>query len=119
MEKVLGVGGIFFRSRDPERLRKWYAENLGIPDSDFGHMFVGEGATVWSPFSMDTEYFGSSGQTFMINYRVENLDRMLEQLKAAGATVDQHTMDEEYGKFGWAFDPEGNKFELWQPPEEK
>lgn len=116
MEKVAGIGGIFFRSENPEMLRKWYADNLGIPESDFGHVFEATGQTVWSPFSKDTEYFGSSTQAFMINYRVTNLDAMLAQLRANGAEVDEKVEDYDYGRFGWASDPEGNRFELWQPP---
>jgi len=115
MEKVLGLGGVFFRSEDPEKLRRWYADNLGIPYEEFGHMFEATGITVWSPFAKDTEYFGPSGQAFMLNYRVENLDAMLEQLRAAGADVDEKVEDYDYGRFGWASDPEGNRFELWQP----
>jgi len=117
MEKVAGIGGIFFRSADPAKLRKWYADNLGIPDEEYGHMFEGAGQTVWSPFSNDTDYFGTGGQTFMVNYRVSNLDAMVAQLRAAGVEVDEKTEDYEYGRFAWASDPEGNRFELWQPPE--
>jgi predicted enzyme related to lactoylglutathione lyase len=118
MERVLGIGGVFFRSRDPVKLRKWYADHLGIPDESFGHMFLADGPTVWSPFAMDTEYFGGSGQTFMINYRVKNLDSILEQLRKADVTVDHRIEDTEYGRFGWGTDPEGNRFELWEPPKE-
>lgn len=116
MEKVAGVGGIFFRSENPEMLRKWYADHLGIPNEEYGHMFDGPGQTVWSPFSKDTEYFGKSGQTFMVNYRVTNLDAMVAQLRSTGVDVEENTEDYEYGRFAWASDPEGNRFELWQPP---
>ncbi len=75
------------------------------------------GSTVWAPFPADTNYFGASGQSHMFNYRVRNLDAMLEQLRAAGATVDENIQVMEFGKFGWATDPEGNRFELWEPAE--
>lgn len=110
----MGIGGVFFRAKDPAGLRKWYAENLGIPDEDWGTMFEGEGQTVWSPFAADTDYF-KTPQHFMINYRVADLDAMLVQLRANGVSVDEEVVDESYGKFGWATDPEGNRFELWQP----
>jgi predicted enzyme related to lactoylglutathione lyase len=71
---------------------------------------------VWSPFPGDTDYFGSAGQQGMVNYRISNLDAMLEQLRAAGVEVDDRVEEHEYGRFGWAVDPEGNRFELWQPP---
>jgi predicted enzyme related to lactoylglutathione lyase len=114
MEKVAGIGGVFFRSKDPAALRQWYADNLGIPDSEWGTMFEPTGQTVWSPFAADTEYF-KTPQTFMINYRVTDFDAMVAQLRANGIKVEENTEDLSYGKFGWATDPEGNRFELWQP----
>ena len=116
MEKVAGIGGIFFRSKDPAALRQWYADNLGIANEEWGTMFEPTGQTVWSPFSAETDYF-KTPQAFMINYRVADLDAMLAQLRANGVAVDDEVMDESYGKFGWATDPEGNRFELWQPKE--
>src|SRR5579863_139158 len=118
MEKVVGIGGIFLKAKDPVALRKWYEAHLGIPDSEWGHMFEPTGQTVWSLFPDTTEYFQPSQREFMINYRVSDFDAMIKQLRDAGVTVDEKTEDQEYGKFGWAMDPEGNRFELWQPPAE-
>jgi predicted enzyme related to lactoylglutathione lyase len=120
LERVTGIGGVFFRAKDPEGLGRWYAENLGIALEDFGgatFRWQGDGTTVWSPFPADTEYFGSRDQQGMINYRVSDLEAMRAQLRAAGAEVDEHVEEHEYGRFGWAVDPEGNRFELWEPPE--
>ncbi|HEX5472827.1 MAG TPA: VOC family protein [Lacipirellulaceae bacterium] len=121
METVLGIGGIFFKARDPKKLAEWYREHLGVP-VEMGDQYAtlvssapGE-PTVWSTFSQDTDYFGSGDARLMINYRVCDLDAMLIQLRAAGVPVIDHTEDSEFGRFGWATDPEGNRFELWQPP---
>jgi predicted enzyme related to lactoylglutathione lyase len=112
VERVRGIGGVFIRARDPDALRAWYAENLGVED-----MFAAESGdlTVWSVFPADTDYFGPSQQQSMLNYRVRDLDAMLAQLRAAGAVVDDRVEEYEYGRFGWAMDPEGNRFELWEP----
>ena len=118
MERVVGIGGIFLKARDPVALRKWYAHHLGIPDSEWGCVFEPTGQTVWSLFPETTDYFLPGQKEFMINYRVENLDAMLKQLRDAGVAVDEKTEDHEYGRFGHASDPEGNRFELWQPPAE-
>jgi predicted enzyme related to lactoylglutathione lyase len=119
MERVIGIGGVFFRARDPAMLSAWYREHLGIEiDDGFnGHRFGATGETIWSIFPMNTTYFGPSLKGSMINYRVESRDRMLAQLKAAGANVDAEIEDSEYGRFGWATDPEGNRFEIWEPPQ--
>ena len=122
MERVTGIGGAFFRSRDPDALARWYSENLGInamsSDSD-EVWWQAEGPTVWAPFNEDTDYFGRRDQAWMINFRVTDLDAMLEQLRAAGASVDGAVQElEGIGRFGWASDPEGNRFELWQPAPE-
>lgn len=116
-ERVLGIGGVFFRSNDPETLKRWYGEHLGIQLEDFGAVFTAvEGdMTVWAPFAPDTEYFGPSGQEAMVNYRVSNLDAMLDQLRVAGVDVDERVENHEYGRFGWATDIEGHRFELWEP----
>ncbi len=120
MEKVLGMGGVFFKARDPKALAAWYREHLGVPvepDQTYGAM-VSAGAgeqTVWSAFAADTKYFGTGSAPFMFNYRVRNLEAMLAQLRAAGAQVEDRVEDYGYGKFGWATDPEGNRFELWEP----
>lgn len=124
MERVTGIGGVFLRATDPKALVDWYRTHLGIePAEDFeGHVFhwsedpaAVEGSTTWALFPADTSYFGESRQTCMINYRVEDLDRMLGQLRAAGVVVDERVEKSQYGSFGWAVDPEGNRFELWQP----
>ncbi len=120
MERVTGVGGIFFKSSDPKTLVAWYREHLGLPVDEYGFVtFPTAGdpgpCTTWSPFAQDTTYFEPSKASFMLNYRVKNLDAMLAQLRAAGVTVDEKVQDEPYGRFGWAMDPEGNRFELWEP----
>lgn len=118
MERVQGIGGVFFRARDPQSLARWYEQHLGIPIEEWGGSVMRAEAgdvTVWSPFRDDTEYFGPSGQQLMINYRVGNLDAILEQLRAAGVEVDDNRHEDENGRFGWAVDPEGNRIELWQP----
>jgi len=125
MERVRGVGGVFFRCENPAALQGWYVEHLGLEPDDDGYIQFrwqdGEtperpGRTIWAPFPADTTYLGSPGAPFMINYRVDNLDRMLDQLRAAGCPVDDRTETSEFGRFGWATDPEGNRFELWEPP---
>jgi predicted enzyme related to lactoylglutathione lyase len=123
MAKVTGLGGFFFKSRDPKALAEWYGKHLGLPISDFGGAMFGEdekrpGFTLWSPFKDDTDYFKPSSRDFMINFRVDDLDAMLQQLRAAGAQVDEKIQDYEYGRFGWFMDPEGNRVELWQPAAE-
>ncbi len=124
MERITGIGGIFFKAANPEQLQEWYRVNLGIEPTADGTpvLFWRErenpdalGSTVWAPFPADTDYFGASGQSHMFNYRVRNLEAMLEQLRAAAATVDENIHVMEFGKFGWATDPEGNRFELWEP----
>jgi predicted enzyme related to lactoylglutathione lyase len=115
--EVAGIGGVFFRARDPEALRAWYARHLGIEMEDFGTVFTAtEGdQTVWAPFPADTDYFGAGRQQLMVNFRVRDLDAMLEQLRGAGVEVDERVHEMEFGRFGWAVDPEGNRFELWEP----
>lgn len=117
MERVLGIGGIFVRSADPEALRAWYETHLGIRiESWGGNAFVAEAgdATVWSIFPGETEYWPRDQQT-MVNYRVPDLEAMLAQLRAAGVTVDERIEEQEFGRFGWAVDLDGNRFELWEP----
>ena len=116
MERATGIGGVFFRARDPDALRRWYAEHLGIDVQDYGGASFEGGPTVWSIFAAETDYFGPSGQQSMVNYRVSDLDAMLAQLREAGASVEDKVEESEFGRFGWATDPEGNRFELWQPP---
>jgi predicted enzyme related to lactoylglutathione lyase len=121
MAKVIGLGGIFFKSRDPKALSAWYAQHLGLPVDDWGGVRFDEdekrkGYTLWSPFAADTDYFGPSAQPYMINLRVDDLDGLLAQLREAGVTVDENIQDSEFGRFGWIWDPEGTRVELWQPP---
>ncbi len=123
MERVRGIGGVFFKSRDPGALGAWYRDHLGVPLEDWGGAVFrwaehdrGGASTVWTPFAADTTYFAPSDGPLMLNFRVDDLDRMLAQLRAAGATVVDKIDDSEFGRFGWALDPEGNKIELWQPP---
>ena len=123
MERVTGIGGIFLKARDPKGLAAWYRDHLGVPieeDQVYGTFTAGTDPaspeqTVWSAFPEDTTYFEPSEAPFMVNYRVANLDAMLAQLRAAGATVEDTVEDYAYGRFGWASDPEGNRFELWEP----
>ena len=117
MERVAGIGGVFLRGGDSDALRAWYAANLGISLEEWGgSVFQAESGdvTVWSIFAGDTEYWPQTQQV-MVNYRVRDLDAMLAQLRAAGAEVDDKVEENELGRFGWAVDPEGNRFELWQP----
>lgn len=114
MEKVVGIGGIFFKANDAEVLRRWYQEKLGIDvDPAWGGAMFDQ--TVWSIFSEALRYFEPSTKPFMINYRVRDLDAMLEQLRAAGVEVDAKVDETDFGRFGWAMDPEGNRIELWEP----
>lgn len=121
-EKVSGIGGIFFKVRDVARMTAWYREHLGICTEDGHADFVWRehdrpdaiGRTVWSVFPADTNYFGPARPAFMINYRVSNLDRMLAQLRQSGVAVEK-IEDNDYGRFAWITDPEGNRIELWEP----
>ena len=122
MKRVTGIGGIFFKARDPVALSAWYAKHLGVPVQDWGGAAFrwsddphqASGTTAWSPFKADTDYFGPGPQTFMVNYRVDDLRALLEALKAEGCKVDERVEDSEFGKFGWVVDPEGNRVELWE-----
>ena len=120
MERVTGIGGVFFKARDPKALVAWYRDHLGVPVDEHGNVTFATRedpgpSTVWAPFAADTSYFAPSTASFMINYRVRDLTAMLAQLRAAGASVDDKIMDEPYGRFGWVMDPEGNRVELWEP----
>jgi len=145
MERVTGIGGVFIKAKDPLALREWYREHLGIDVQAWGgttfHWGTDaqpspDGATVWSVFDASSDYFSPSTSTYMINYRVADLDALLAALRAEGCEVieaprpagsegpeasadsDEPTagVTTEYGKFGWVMDPEGNKIELWEPP---
>ena len=125
MEKrVIGLGGVFFKSEDSATLRDWYNKHLGIESESWGAVFEWRRkdnpddltSTAWNPFKKDTTYFEPSKKDFMINYQVENLYDLLTQLAEEGVTIIGEPQDSEYGKFGWIIDPEGNKIELWEPP---
>ena len=125
--KVLGVGGRFFRSANPANLGEWYARTLGFDVEEWGQtrgtsfspQHMPENAfTVWSAFTADTEYFGESGQSYMINLVVDNLDEALKNVAAAGGIVLDGREEHDFGRFGWFVDPDGNRVELWEPPEE-
>ncbi|MGQ0723356.1 MAG: VOC family protein [Candidatus Eiseniibacteriota bacterium] len=124
MRRVTGIGGVFFKAKDPDALREWYRRHLGIDVQPWGGTAFPwnepdpqpHGATVWSIFPDSSTYFAPSTAAFMINYRVENLAAVLAELRAEGCDVDSRTEETEYGKFGWVMDPEGNRIELWEPP---
>jgi predicted enzyme related to lactoylglutathione lyase len=119
MAKAVGIGGIFLRAHDPQALAAWYATHLGIPAQDGGSLaFDGPeaaGMTVFAHFPSDTKYFGDGPQQSMVNFRVDDLDQLLDQLAAAGVRIDPHRDDYAYGRFAWIWDPEDNRVELWQP----
>ncbi|MFO1315057.1 MAG: VOC family protein [Burkholderiales bacterium] len=126
MKRVTGIGGIFFKAKDPVALRAWYRRYLGIDVLEWGGAAfswadeagkpVG-GTTIWSVSGADGDDFAPSTAPFMINYRVADLAALLDALRREGCRVLDRTDDSEFGKFGWVVDPEGNKVELWQPPE--
>jgi predicted enzyme related to lactoylglutathione lyase len=126
MKRVTGIGGIFFKARDPVALGAWYEEHLGIDVEAWGgaaFRWTDEegipraGTTAWSVSRADSDQFAPGTASFMINYRVADLHRLLEALRSEGCDVLEKTDESEYGKFGWVIDPEGNKIELWQPPD--
>jgi predicted enzyme related to lactoylglutathione lyase len=128
MKHVLGIGGIFFKAQDPEKLAAWYQEHLGLEVEEYGGVTFREPQSadavapkrqsylVWSPFPADTDYFAPSTKPFMINFRVTDLDQLLAKLRAEGVAVDEKAEKSEFGYFGWVMDPEGNRIELWEPP---
>ncbi len=124
MKRVTGIGGIFFKARDPKALGAWYREHLGLDVEEWGGVAFrwandnpnGAGTTIWSPFKDDTSYFAPSEASFMVNFRVADLHGLLAALRAEGCEVQEKVEESEYGKFGWVLDPEGNKLELWEPP---
>lgn len=116
MERVIGIGGYFIKAADPAALGAWYREVLGLDLDDNGLWQPTEGPTVFATFDAGSDYFGSSTQQTMLNFRVRDLDAMLAQLRAAGAAVADEVQDlDGVGRFGWVADPEGNRIELWQP----
>ncbi len=123
MKKVTGIGGIFFKCKDPKKVKEWYQTHLGLNTDQWGAVFewyqgadsTKKGFTQWSPFNEATEYFQPSEKDFMINYRVENIEALVEELKENGVTVVDTIQAVEYGKFVHILDVEGNKIELWEP----
>ncbi len=126
MKRVTGLGGIFFKCKEPKKLYAWYEKHLGLVREETGSSVIfpwrdaqdpqRPGMTVWSLFSADTKYLDPSRASFMINYRVENLDRLLGVLREEGVEIDPRREDSEFGRFAWIMDPEGNRIELWEPP---
>ena len=122
-KKVTGIGGIFFKTKDPVEMRNWYAKNLGLVTNEYGSVFeFREGADPdqkgylnWSPMGEKTTYFQPSEKDFMINYRVANIEELVEELKANGVTICDEIETYAYGKFVHILDPENNKIELWEP----
>jgi catechol 2,3-dioxygenase-like lactoylglutathione lyase family enzyme len=121
--RILGIGGVFFKSANRDQTREWYAKHLGLADKGEGVMLPWrerddpqkEHATVWSIFPSTTKYFDPSPAPFMINYIVDDMDALLDRLKQEGVKIDPKRMDESYGRFAWIYDSDGNKIELWQP----
>lgn len=121
IKRVTGIGGFFFKSEDPNATKEWYKNHLGLPTDAYGCTFWwkdkegNDCSTQWSPFGADTNYFEPSEKQFMMNFRVDNLEALLEVLKEEGVTIVGEMQSFDYGKFGWILDPEGNKIELWEP----
>jgi predicted enzyme related to lactoylglutathione lyase len=125
MKRVTGIGGIFFKAKDPVALRAWYQKHLGVDVLPWGGTAFTwadgagnayKGTTIWNIGDAKSDSYAPSSSSFMINYRVADLTALLAALRAEGCEVLEKTDDSEYGKFGWVMDPEGNKVELWQPP---
>ena len=123
MKKVTGIGGIFFKSKDPKAINEWYKTHLGLNTTPYGASFEWrelddnskKGLTQWNPFAENTKYFEPSTKDFMINYRVENLEALVEELKKENVTILDKIETYDYGKFVHILDIEGNKIELWEP----
>ena len=126
MKKVTGLGGVFFKCEDPKGMNEWYAKNLGLPTTDWGASFdwrqdddpSKKGTTAWCTFPQDAKNFNPSTKPFMINYRVENLVAVFDELKKDNVTIIDDIVDSDYGKFVHILDPEGNIIELWEPKDE-
>jgi len=120
-KRVIGLGGFFFKTKNPDKIKKWYGKHLGLPVDDYGCTFWWkdkegkDSSTQWSPFKEDTNYFEPSKKQFMMNFRVENLKELLVTLEKEGVTIVGEIEEYDYGKFGWILDPEGNKIELCEP----
>ncbi len=123
MKKVTGIGGIFFKCKDPKKMTEWYEKNLGLDTNPYGATFewyegadsTKKGETQWTPFPETTKYFEPSTKDFMINYRVENLEALVEELKKNGVTIIDSIETVDFGKFVHILDAEGNKVQLWEP----
>ena len=124
MQRVTGFGGLFFKAEDPETLYAWYEKHLGLARGQEGAVtfqWGGKadqqlgGMTVWAIFPKSTEYFSPSAASFMMNFRVADLDALLKALEEEGVEIDPHREDYDYGRFAWIMDPEGNRIELWEP----
>ena len=121
--RILGIGGVFFKSANRDQMRKWYADHLGLADKGQGAMLPWrehgnpqqEHVTVWTVFPAASGYFDPSPAPFMINYIVDDMDALLDRLKQEGVKIDDRRMDESYGRFAWIYDLDGNKIEFWQP----
>ena len=120
-KRVTGIGGLFFKTKDPKATKDWYQKHLGFDTDDYGSTFWWKDkdgtdcSTQWSPFKKDSQHFEPSKKDFMFNYRVENLTELLSALKEEGVTVLGEIEEYSYGKFGWILDNDGNKIELWEP----
>ncbi len=127
MKRVTSIGGIFFKCQDPKKVNEWYKKHLGFNTDQWGTAFewrqadegTKKGYSQWSPFAEDTKYFEPSKKEFMVNYRVENLEWLVGELKKEGVTVIDEIATYEYGKFVHILDPEGNAIELWEPVDEE
>lgn len=123
-KRVTGIGGVFFKAENPEKLKEWYRTHLGIESETWGAVFnwgneKGEevtGSTAWSVFKPESKKFEPSAKSFMINYRVENMAYLLKSLKEEGLEILEAQEDKDFGSFAWIMDPEGNKIELWEAP---
>lgn len=125
--RILGIGGIFFKSANRDQTREWYSKHLGLDDKGQGAMLPWrehddpqkEHVTVWTVFPDSTHYFDPGHAPFMVNYIVDDMDALLDRLKHEGVKIDPKQMNESYGRFAWIYDSDGNKIELWQPPPAK
>lgn len=128
MKRVTGLGGVFFKTKDPQKTKEWYDKHLGMKMDEYGFAFQwidtnhpnakAPATTAWSPFKEDSKYFSPSEKPYMFNYRVENLVELLKVLKEEGVEIVGEMQEYSYGKFGWIMDQDGNKIELWEPKDD-
>ena len=126
MKKVTGIGGVFFKCDNPQDMNEWYGKNLGLTTTEYGTTFewrqaddpLKTGSTSWCTFPRETQYFNPSAKPFMINYRVENLVLLVEELRKENVTIVDDIAEYDYGKFVHVLDPEGNIIELWEPKDD-